>query len=334
MFRSATTKLTLVYLTIIMAISLFFSANLYQLSMRELNAGLERQATAYNAAPRLRDILHDLGVGDEVEQQLNLGRRRVIANLVYINVIILGLGTAISYIMARRSLRPIEDTMERQNRFTADASHELRTPLTAMQSEIEVALRDPKLSKAEARELLESNLEEVQRLEGLSSALLKLARNGEALELKPVGLEEVINKATERLAKAAKQQRVKLKVDTKPLRVQADRDSLAEVLVILLDNAIKYSPAGKIVEIRVYAQGKQAVITVKDDGPGIAAQDLPYIFERFYRADTSRSRTEAEGHGLGLSIAQKIMEQHHGTIAVDSTVNTGSTFTLKLPLGA
>ena len=167
MFSSASFKLTAWYLAIIMAISLFFSYSIYVASSREVRSGLQQQ-TVY-----IHNIFVDqFSPDNDLEllraQQLALINQRILSNLIVLNLGVLVLGGGASYLLARRTLKPIQNAMEAQSRFTADASHELRTPLTAMKTEIVVSLRDKALGVGEARELLASNLEEIGKLEALS----------------------------------------------------------------------------------------------------------------------------------------------------------------------
>jgi signal transduction histidine kinase len=202
-----------------------------------------------------------------------------------------------------------------------------------MQTEIEVSLRDPKLTKEETRELLESNLEEVGKLRVLSDSLLRLAQgNGKDLELKPVALDGVAEEAIARFAKAAKAKSIKVHNQVKASEVMGDHESLVEVMAILLDNAIKYSDKQTSITLSSETHGKYGLLSVKDEGQGLKASDIPHIFERFYRADTSRSKQRVEGYGLGLSIAKQIAAAHKGEIEVESAPGKGSTFTVKVPL--
>ncbi|HXH27069.1 MAG TPA: HAMP domain-containing sensor histidine kinase, partial [Candidatus Acidoferrum sp.] len=248
-------------------------------------------------------------------------------------IVLLAVACAASYLLARHNLRPLEQAMEAQSRFTADASHELRTPLTTMRTEIEVALRNPALGKAEMRDLLHSNLEEVAKLKALSEGLLRLAQaDGAAVQMARVSLAAVVKNASKQLAATAGAKHITIAENIKDVTVTGDQQSLSELLVILLDNAIKYSPEQTTVTITTLTQNKQALCTVADQGRGIKAADLPHIFDRFYRTDASRSKLSPGGYGLGLPIARKIIEAHRGSIEVKSAPGKGSTFTIKLPL--
>jgi signal transduction histidine kinase len=332
MFKSATFRLTASYLAILMSISIIFSLVLYNVSVHELHNDLRRQL------PYFQQFQTDDGFGQGFAgletQQESIAQHRLQIQLILVNLIVLAAAGVASYWLARRSLKPIEEALEAQSRFTADASHELRTPLTAMKSEIEVALRSPKLSGKEARDLLASNLEEIGKLETLSNGLLRLAQhdNHDSEAFAPVSLAKVSADAVERMATAIKKKSIKVSNEVEPTIVWGDRQHLTEVVAILLDNAIKYSPAKSEVRLMSKVQGNFALLQVHDQGQGITEVDLPHIFDRFYRADTSRSKDKTNGYGLGLSIAQKIADLHGGTIEATSKFGKGSVFTLKLPL--
>ncbi len=341
MIESATLKLTLWYLAIIMAISLVFSFALYRESMGQLNDQANRQRTAierYMPPPGLdpQDDQISQYLENQLNKELDAAQRKLLFRLGTLDLVTLVLGAAASYLLAGRTLKPIEDSLEAQGRFTADASHELRTPLTAMRTEIEVALREHELSPGDARELLSSNLEEIAKLEQLSAGLLRLARTEKSLDptvIKSVPVGELFEAAAARLQSQLKAHHIKLTTETGDETVSGDRDSLVELIVILLDNAIKYSPEGAGVTLRAAGGNQNVTLAVIDEGMGIKATDIPHIFDRFYRADRSRSREHERvgGYGLGLSIAKRIVDVHHGTISVNSKPNHGTTFTIKLP---
>lgn len=330
MFDSAYLKLTAWYVAIIMAISILFSAWIYGEATHELRSGLERQGVVMQdpifGADKLQ-IIRTIA-----EEQLEASRVRLLTNLIYLNLLVLGVGAFASYLLAKRTMRPIEAALEAQHRFTADASHELRTPLTAMKTEIEVALRDRALSKQEATELLKSNLEEIDRLSALSEALLTLARDTETSPQQPIALNELASTSCKRLKPLATAKSITVSCNLEPIKVVGDKAGLEKIIGILLDNAIKYSPPETTISISTSRKGNSGVLIVDDQGLGIKASDQAHIFDRFYRADTSRSKEKIAGHGLGLSIAKKLIEDMHGEIWVSSKVGEGSTFTVKLPL--
>ncbi len=327
MTRQTALKLSIGYLITLMAISIGFSTVLYRVYSNELNRGLHRQGTYFLQFQPITEF------DDLRQQQLDEGLGHLRGNLIIFNLAILVIGGVASYGLARRTLRPIEQAIEAQNRFTADASHELRTPLTAMQTEIEVALRNPTLDKKETKELLKSNLEELAKLKQLSEGLLRLSgSNGHQILVEPVELAEVIKDALDRVILAASHKQIKITTKLKSVRTKGDQANLTDLVAILLDNAIKYSPEKTTISLKLHRDTHHALVEIRDQGFGIKATDLPHIFERFYRADPSRSKEKTEGYGLGLSIAKKIANVHRGSISVVSYLGKGSIFTVTLPL--
>jgi len=335
-FKSASIKLTISYLLIVMIISVGFSVFLYRISSLEIGRGLSRQGLILEQIPndRIPEPLQNL---EKIRQeQLIESNKHLKTNLIYFNLIILILAGASSYYLARRTLRPIEEMVDLQNRFTADASHELRTPLTAMKTEIEVAMRDKKIMRtklSDIKQLLKSNLEEIGKLEALSNGLLKLANDEDNKKklFHKISLSDSIKEAHQKILPLAKKRNIRFGLNLKEAVVYGN-DSLTEIFKILFDNAIKYSPKNSRVLVGLTTRGKHAEVKIKDEGIGIKASDLPYIFNRFYRADLSRSKEKVSGYGLGLAIARKIVEAHKGTINVESKPGQGSTFIVRLPL--
>lgn len=332
-FKSAYLKLTAFYVLIAMTISLVFSIYLFNISSQELDRGLGRQTRILRDLPTNQVLpwqsMPDL---DQIRaQQLQESNDNLKTNLVYFNLLILILSSLTSYFLAKRTLHPIEEMVNAQNRFTADASHELRTPLTAMKTEIEVGLRDKKINLENAKKLLGSNLEELTKLESLSNALLKFSKyqdvRKESFEM--LSLEEVIVEAYEKVESLATNKKIEFENDLKEIIIKGDKRSLVELFVILLDNAIKYSPEKSKIYIKMVDLKKQAIISIRDKGIGIKSSDLPYIFNRFYRADLSRTKEKVDGYGLGLSIAKNIVDLHKGSIEVVSKPGHGSQFIVK-----
>lgn len=325
MFTKASLRLTAWYVAILMALSLMFSGWLYTEATHEVRSSLSAQLLR-----PFSNLLPKDEVAAYLDQQFDASRWRIIGSLTLMNVGVLITGSFISYFLARRTLQPIEDALDAQNRFTADASHELRTPLTSMKTEIEVALRDPSLPATEARALLQSNVEEIDRLTNLSDGLLILARTGDKPELKKVEVADIAKKAIRRFGPPAKAKKMTLTAQLVPAVGMADATHLDMLAGILLDNAIKYAPRSSTVTIATAIQDGNVCLTVHNEGPAIPEKDLPHIFERFYRADTSRTSGHVAGHGLGLSIAHKLVTNMGGTIAVRSTKKDGTTFTARV----
>jgi heavy metal sensor kinase len=232
------------------------------------------------------------------------------------------------------ALARLERAFNELRRFTADASHELRTPLTAIRSVGEVGLRERR-SETEYREMIGSILEETERLTTMADSLLLLARadSGRAdLHPAPVGLADLAREVAADLEVLAEEKRQTLRVVADAdVQAVADRATLRQAAINLLHNAIKHCPEEAAIQVVVRALEADAILEVVDDGPGIAPEHLPHVFERFYRADRARSR-ESGGAGLGLAIAQWAVEANGGRIEVESEVLRGSVFRILLPV--
>jgi len=304
MFKEARIKLTLWYLVIVMSISLFFSGVIY--------LGINNELKRIEDFQRIR-VQRMVGDIDAIAE----ARLRIITTLGFVNLFILLVAGLGGYFLAGETLQPISKMVDEQKEFVGNASHELRTPLTVLKTEIEVALRDTKLNLVQAKNLLASNLEDVNRMQKLSNYLLKLHKyenKEEGLIMKKVDLKEVVSKAIEMVGNK------NIKTDLKKSIVVGDEDSLVEMITILIDNANKYGNKTKSAEVRTKSRGR---IEIQDFGVGISKKELPHIFDRFYRSDKSRNK---EGYGLGLSIAKSIVDIHKGKIEVTSEEGKGSTF--------
>jgi heavy metal sensor kinase len=227
----------------------------------------------------------------------------------------------------------LEKSFQQIRQFTGDASHELKTPLTILKGEIEMALRS-KDDIQYMKEVLSSSLEEIDRMSYIVKSLLDLAKmdvEKGTLAKEPVRLDKVLADRHEHFKRLAFDSAVQLDIlENKPVTVLGDQVRLSQLIYNLIDNAIKYTPRGGKVELRLGQDGQTAVFRVKDTGVGISAEDLPYIFDRFYRVDKARTR-EVGGAGLGLSICKEIAEAHGGTLTALSEAGKGSTFTASLP---
>jgi heavy metal sensor kinase len=218
--------------------------------------------------------------------------------------------------------------------FTSNASHELRTPLTVMKGETELVLRRPRPLE-DYQLVLESNLEEIDRMSRIVEELLFLSRAdmGEVkMESRPVALEALVEDIHRQATLLGQDRNIEVVLGTvMPALVQGDELRLRELLLNLVENAVKYSyPKGKV-EIGLVTDGQEAILSVTDQGIGIAPEDRPKIFARFFRTDNARAHTK-KGTGLGLAICAWIVEAHKGRIDVHSDVGRGSTFTVTLPL--
>lgn len=232
------------------------------------------------------------------------------------------------------TLANLEKSFEQLRRFTADASHELRTPLTAIRSVGEVALQNPG-DAAYYRDIIGSMLEEVNRLTRLVESLLTMSRaDAGQIQLQPtsVGVLNLAKESAALLEVLAEEKYQTITVNGDPsLSVWADRLILRQALINLIDNAVKYSPSGGDIEVRVKAISNDVLIEIQDSGPGIPAEHIDKVFQRFYRVDKARTRAEG-GTGLGLSIAEWAVSVHGGSVELSRASGPGCTFTIRLPL--
>ena len=225
---------------------------------------------------------------------------------------------------------------ERLRRFVADASHELRTPLTAIRGFAELHRQGAVTGEEKTRELIGRIEDESIRMGTLVEDLLLLARLDQSpeIEREPVNLNELIHSASESARASSPEHQISLVLPEEELFILGDRNRIFQVVANLLENARNHTPAGSSIQVSLTESEDEIKIEVADNGPGIEKHDLERIFERFYRADSSRTRTrKSEGSGLGLSIVKAVMQAHGGDVTVDSTMGVGSTFTLHFPIG-
>ena len=267
------------------------------------------------------------------QQQDDNAHNELLAWMIYFNVIAIIIGVPISYWFAGRTLRPIEEAHKLQVKFASDASHELNTPLSVMKTENEVFLRQKSFTEPEARQQILSNLEEIQRLELLTNNLLALSDFDQPhnIKLSAIKSTAVSELAIAQFRKMHQPEAERIKIDVENRKIFANLESLSQILVIFLDNAIKYSPKGSEVHIVGKQQDNSFTFSVIDEGPGITRKDMPLIFERLYRGDTNRS-SKTPGHGLGLALAKEIANANQAGLGVSNNSKKGATFTLSVNL--
>ncbi|HEV7967691.1 MAG TPA: ATP-binding protein [Candidatus Acidoferrales bacterium] len=232
-------------------------------------------------------------------------------------------------------LERLEAAFKKITQFTADASHELRTPVAVMRTRAELSLRKAR-SADEYRDVIAEVLTELEKTSGLIEQLMFLARadsGAETLHFHPTNVAEVLREACYQGSALAEAKQIAFQehISGDSMWIQGDASSLRRLFLILIDNAVKYTPASGQIEVSLQRNDGYAVAQVRDTGIGIAEADLPNVFERFYRADKARTR-ESGGVGLGLSIGRWITEVHAGTIEVRSAPGRGSSFQIRLPL--
>jgi len=339
MFKNARIKLTAWYLLIIMLISVSFSVVIYKVLTKEFERfeRLQRfriERRFYNETHPSENIRGRFPLPFDPEL-IKETKNRLVLVLVFINAGILIISGGVGYFLAGRTLEPIKNMVDEQNRFISDSSHELRTPLTALKTSLEVALRDKSLTLENAKTVMGESIGEVNSLQSLSDELLQLAqyqKPNEYRQFAEIAISQIAAEALKKIAPITKQKSISILNKTKEDKLVGNRFALLDLLVILLDNAVKYSPKKSQVILESEKIDKQILISVKDEGVGISEKDLPHIFDRFYRSDNARQKSGEGGYGLGLSIAKKIVDLHHGTIAVESKLGKGSKFIIRLPI--
>jgi signal transduction histidine kinase len=276
--------------------------------------------------PAALQLVRELSDQDQVLNQLFVG-------LITLGTFSMALVGATSWWLAGRALRPAQEAWERQQRFIASASHELRAPLTLIRASAEVALRDLPPDESDQRALLHDVLAESDHMRRLVDDLLTLTRldSGQlTLTKETIDLTALLASIQRQAARLGEQRGVAVELADVGGLVQADTERLQQVLLIALDNALRYTPPGGRITLAATPMERTVPIRIADTGCGIAPEHLPHIFERFYRADPARGRENGNA-GLGLSIAKGLVEAMGGRIAVESTVGVGTTVVISLP---
>ena len=297
-------KLTFMYASILCFVSIIFSTIIYSNTVNSFNIRPIKSVQSEAIIKRDNEI-----------------KKEMLFHLIVLDSIIIILGTIGSYFLSKKTLKPIEENLNLQMEFISNASHELKTPITVITMENEVLLREKNHSKEELLHQIKSNLEEVTSLSKLVNILLELARNNK-ITLEKIEVIDVVNNACDKLKVLSKKKNITILNNIDNLKILANKDILEEVIVIILDNAIKYSD--KNTTIKIY--NKNSKIFISDEGIGIKEKDLKYIFDRFYRADKSHS---TEGYGLGLSLAKHLTEKMKLKISAYNNKEKGSTFVIE-----
>jgi signal transduction histidine kinase len=230
-------------------------------------------------------------------------------------------------------LRPIRRTLDSQRRFVSDASHELRTPLAVLRANNELLQRHPEQVISANMEQVEAVALEAEHMSRLVDDLLTLARADEGRLLgrrELVDASEIAAEVVRDIQPLAARKSIELTLDASPALIEGDPQRLRQLVLILLDNAVKYTPESGSVRVACHRTGRSVTVSVTDTGVGIPPADRERVFERFSRLESSRTRTEAGGTGLGLAIAREIATAHAGHIALESPAGGGSTFTVRL----
>lgn len=340
MFKSAKIKLTAWYLLVIMFITISFSVLIYadfiRVTTRALKNHEARLEMKINEFPKPQ---RPMGGFQEpiTEETLKEVRLKVITTLTLINISIFLIAGFLGYWLAGKTLKPIEQMTEKQKKFIADAAHEFKTPLTAMKTYLEVNLRNKSLTLEQSKEIIAESIKDIDSLSLLSTSLLEQIKNQKdniSLKFETINLKKVIETDIAKLNQTAIYKNIEINFHNKSnnINIKADEKSISQLITILLDNAIKFNKENGKINIEASNNKTSAIIKVIDTGIGISEKDLPHIFDRFYKADDSRTKINHNGFGLGLSIAKEIVDNHKGKITVKSNLNKGTTFIINLPL--
>ena len=302
-FRSAEFKLTIFYFLIICGISLIFNAVIF--------------GTISNGRMEISQDFSDIKSTTEsfrnsiIEARNAAAEKQIFEAMMILNFAILVAGGWGSAILARKTLAPLEKAHQLQSEFVSNASHEIRTPLSTIQLETELILKDENASREDLREILESNLEEAKSLESLTSMLLRLSKI-EKIALENVNLNEIVKNRLEKFPS----DKINF-TESKEFIVYTNETAIAELATILVDNALKYNTSKEKIDVKIFRENRQAVLEVSNFSRQIEKSELDKMFERFYRSDNARScNGKCEGHGLGLAIAKKLVENLESSLSV------------------
>ncbi len=312
-FFLARLKLTGIYVLILAVILLGFSLLLYQ-----------------SVQHNLTDASEDDFAGIESHHHFVQNTLASVQNeIILIDLIILVAAAGVSYVLAGYTLKPIQRSVEAQKAFSENASHELRTPLAVMKNDAEVLLRNPNPTKDLVHTTLHSNIEEIDRMTKMAEDLLMLARseNRTIPAMEKIEITEVARSVAGKMYPLAEKKGVNIKISSgTPLYIEGNKAGLERVFINLLQNAVEHTSKNGSIVIEILQEKSQSVIKISDSGSGIAEKDLPHIFKRFYKGDG------ASGSGLGLSIVKELIDQHGGSVSIESTKGKGTSIAIRLPL--
>jgi signal transduction histidine kinase len=315
-FFSSRAKLVLIYLSSLLLILGFSSFVLYLTLSKNIQENFHGDASSEQSQALIINKTND---------QLQ-------SIIIFTDLLFLIFSLGISFYLADQTLKPLQESLQEQKRFTADVSHDLRTPLASLQTNLEVALREKSFSEIEIRQILSRSLEEVQFMTKMSENLLFLARienNKKIIKFVPVDLSSMLEKLIQTFLVQADFKKIQITTEFTPsVFVQGDPENLQRLFNNILSNALNYTPVNGKINLLSKKINKEILISIKDSGPGIPAQFIPHIFERFYQIDQARQHP---GNGLGLAIAKSIVDQHFGQIKIESKVGVGTEVLIHLP---
>ena len=317
-FLKARLKLTLFYAATLFVIIVIFSSLLYVLFLNNIINNNEFEEETPSASASLKEY-----------QVLNDAIDRLKLTLIISDAAIIIVISLLGFFLSNRTLRPIKNSLEEQKRFVSDSAHELRTPLTIMKTSLETVSAEKKQSLREYQTLTKDLLEETNKLINISNGLLFLSRKDSgALQNsnEDIDISSICQRLLNLFESYATQKSVSLKSNVKErYYIKGNYEQINQLLINLLKNAIDYNKKGGEVYLSLEKEKNNVILKVKDTGVGISPEDQKHIFNRFYKADKSRSISDS-GAGLGLSIVKEIVDLHGGIIKINSVLNEGTEF--------
>lgn len=323
-YRKAVLLLTLYYTVGVVVILAIFNIMVYGLFIGSIQ----------NQEHELREgrVVEEDSLEELSEERIGQLQQNLVDILLLSDAIIFVVSLGLAYVVSRKTLAPLEESYQQQARFVADAAHELRTPLSVVKAGSEVMLRSER-SSSEYVEFIRESLEEIEHLITLSNNLLYLAerKKRDSMIEQSIVFSDLCKKQITFMSSYAKERMITIQSSIEEnVILRGDKDALARMIVNLMKNAIDYTNAHGVVTITLLQKNSKSILSISDTGIGISAKDLPYIFERFYKVDHSRSRHSTNA-GLGLAIVKEIVVAHKGEIKVESKMGKGTTFTVILP---
>lgn len=316
LFFRARLKLTAFYIILIAVIMAIFSLALYHSLLNNLNDGFSDQENG---------VIQNIAIDRTIDSLQN--------NIIIIDISVLLLAIILSFFLAGKTLIPIKKSLEAQQQFSANASHELRMPLTIMKTDTEVTLRDSQSTIKDFRLLAKSNLEEVERMSKMVEDLLILSRseNLAVNDFVKINLSNIIAEIIKKINPLTLAKNITVTyLKNNDQYILGQPEAIKRMVFNILQNAVNYTSENGNIEVGLKNEDKFLELVIIDNGVGISENDLPHIFERFYKVDKARD-VETKGTGLGLSIVKEIISNHQGNIVVTSKIGQGTQVFIKLP---
>ena len=326
MIKNPITKLTLNYLLIITVLCVVVSTFIYIDLVKNTTELFKTEQTKIEKKFGTEDPRYSKRVLF-VEDGIKNIQNKAIVNLLGLNIIIISIVGLLAYFFAKRTIKPIEESVRKQKEFISNVSHELKTPLTALKSTFEIDLKN---SKSDLKETIKSGIEEVDKINMLINGFLKLSEldsKYHQLKLEKVNIKECLDEIIDKNKTQIHEKELGIETNFTHLKFFTDKFLFSELMSIIIENAIKFNKLKGIILIRTFKENGFDFISIKDEGKGIKEENINKIFERFYKEDSSRSKND--GFGIGLALAKEISSILKCEIIVKSNPTQGTEFKLK-----